>query len=105
MSLRERLGADALTHLVAEPTIMSDRFETQVFYAGAIRKFLMIDRYAKPRSRNWVAVNLTAEKVCIERFRGQRHFGVVQILKRFQFYRSVFWLSVHGLIWFIATTI
>ena len=64
---------------------ISDRYQTQVYYAKAIGRFAILDSHARPRPCNWVAVKyLTAGRIAVERFRGQRHFGVVRLLNTFQ---------------------
>ena len=68
-----------------EQILVSDRYQTQVYYAKAIRRFAILDSQARPRPRSWVAVKyLTAGRIAVERFHGQRHFGVVRLLKVFR---------------------
>lgn len=89
MSSREKRGPDVPTRLAKHIAARGDCFETQVYYAKAIDSFAVIDPAAIPRLGRWVAVKqLTAEKIAVERFRGQRYLGVVRILKRFQLSRS-----------------
>lgn len=68
-----------------EQIIVSDRFQTRVYYAKKIRRFAILDSHARAHPRNWVAVKyLDAGRIAVERFCGQRHFGVVRLLKTFQ---------------------
>jgi hypothetical protein len=61
-----------------------DRFETQVYYAEAIKRFLTIDRRAKPTHCDWVAVRrMSADRIKIQRYRGQSFIGVVRVLRRY----------------------
>lgn len=80
---KSKTGPSAPTRST-EQIQVSDRFQTQVYYAKKIQRFAILDSHARPLPRNWVAVKyLTAGRIAVERFRGQRHFGVVRLLKTF----------------------
>jgi hypothetical protein len=64
--------------------IAGGHFETRVYYAKAIRRFLRIDSYADPAPGDLVAVKrLAAGKVKVQRYYGQKHLGVVRVLERY----------------------
>lgn len=65
--------------------ITRDSFETQVYYAKRIGRFLRIDRLAKPTLGDLVAVEqLAADKIRVQRYRGQAYIGVVRVLELYK---------------------
>ena len=83
----------APTRLI-EYTPTDDRFVAQIYYAKAIQRFLLIDRHIRPMRRHWVAVKrISAGKIAIERFRGQKYLGVVRLLNLYQVAQSKWWLA------------
>ena len=59
----------------------SDRYETQLYYIGALKLFHTVDYRAKPGAQSWVVVErLDNGQLVLERFRGQSFIGVVRPL-------------------------
>lgn len=65
--------------------IAGSHFETQVYYAKRIRRFLRIDRHAMPTLGDLVAVErLAPDKIRVQRYRGQSYIGVVRVLELYK---------------------
>jgi hypothetical protein len=65
--------------------IEGGRFETQVYFAKAIDRFLRIDKHANPAPGDLVAVKrLAAGKIKVQRYYGQQNLGVVRVLERYK---------------------
>lgn len=62
--------------------MIDDGFETQVYCAEEIRLYITIDQHAIPIIGDLVAVaRLAADKLKVQRYRGQSNLGVVRVLK------------------------
>lgn len=62
----------------------SDTFQTAVYFAAAIGRFLIVDYDAKAKPGCYVAVTRDdAGRISVQRYKGQPHFGVVRMLETY----------------------
>lgn len=84
---------DAPTRL-AEHATAEDCLQTQVYYIGDSDVYLTVDNQGEPTSCNAVVVGqLPDGRLIVEPFCGQKHFGVVRVLRRLYPTHLDWWLA------------
>lgn len=65
--------------------IAGGHFETQVYYAAEIDRFLTVRWSASANPKDWVVVgSYTTGEIVIQRYHNQAHMGVISVLESYQ---------------------